>query len=557
MLTDDQIELKNELLAEFKPAEIATLEKHKWHILLNLVIGRPVTKQSNFNPTREEIIAALNGEEVEGSNGQQFKGRRVGYTYGVGKDSSTVMTGVRIIQLMILEEYGVTFYNEPLHDEVPQSEGVYDNMRRGLEKLQMLDDPWVRIKFVVDRNVIQWKQGDAFPPPLPQALKDRERANILVNGHTFSAQGRQTFCGDCNMGLAGFTVDAITADGGVDIYMSGDALEEINAQARRDVPRMLEKFNIPKPEWEEGMTIDGYVFKMLDMLGRKRAEIVHGTKDAVEAGSVDYKKITGDTIYMPFFNKTLRHASKDRMHLFETIGLKFDTVMFGFTETDCGNPRLMAHLFGLIGEHAHGWNYADSVRFYAETHVIPIMKEKEFPEELMQEMSRLYFSDEALAKTRRDIEQWALKNYGLTHENLVAMVYAPFTQINHPDQPYRDNLNRWINYLVESGKPNAHYLHASKDDICVALRTMEENLTPAQKRLTGILTELTGLTFNQMQRLSWKGLAENNFLAADQNQKSDTNTEMLRDAMRKDGLYVKQRQVSLGGKQETMWVSGR
>ena len=316
------------------------------------------------------------------------------------------------------------------------------------------------------------------------------------------------------------------------------------------------KLGIKLPEKTEGLTPVMHDFKVLQEVGHHHSLQVHGSEAEAAKRAIKYEGIQDKTIFMSYFNKRLPHKSADRMHLLaDFLGFDFNTIMFSFTESDCGNPSLMCHLYGLIAEQAYGkqgMTYADGVRLYANNHAIPIMKEKGFPDKLVEIMRRRYLTDSALEETRRGVEEFAAYTYGLTPENMVAMVYAPFTQTNHGANPYRDNLRRYLNYLVETGKPDGHSLQAAEGKICDILATYDE-LTPEQAPLAARLQELTGLNLNQMRFLSRVGLAVNNF---DVKHRSDSATEKLSATMELDS-YVRSHDDEIGGKKIARVTSGR
>jgi hypothetical protein len=113
--------------------------------------------------------------------------------------------------------------------------------------------------------------------------------------------------------------------------------------------------------------------------------------------------------------------------LTDFLGFRFDDFAFSFTESDCGNPALMAHLRGLKCERLYQRSYADGIAEYVEF-ALDLMRKKDFPPELIEQMRERYEGPGAVARMRRAAGDYAMATFGLAETQLVCMVYSPFAE---------------------------------------------------------------------------------------------------------------------------------
>ncbi|RML58168.1 hypothetical protein APX70_03529, partial [Pseudomonas syringae pv. maculicola] len=64
--------------------------------------------------------------------------------------------------------------------------------------------------------------------------------------------------------------------------------------------------------------------------------------------------------------------------LTEFLDFRFDDLAFSFSESDCANPVLMAHMRGLTAEYLQGRSYADGIAEYLEL-ATSLMRRKQMP----------------------------------------------------------------------------------------------------------------------------------------------------------------------------------
>jgi hypothetical protein len=107
------------------------------------------------------------------------------------------------------------------------------------------------------------------------------------------------------------------------------------------------------------------------------------------------------------------------------LGFEFDELAFSFTESDCGNPALMAHLRALKCERVYQRSYADGLAEYVEF-ALGLMRKKDIPAGLIEQMRARYEGPGAVARMRRAASDYAAQTFGLAEDQLVCMVYSPF-----------------------------------------------------------------------------------------------------------------------------------
>lgn len=522
---DQQLqELKDTILSKFSDSEVAGLKRLKKQLVRQyLNLGKNVTK--------ENIVLDAAPEEIA----QTLEGKNLLVMCGGGKDSEVVLAGARALQLMMLEEYGTTFNLRVGIGRQPGMIDVYDNLEHAFDALKLKGDPSVDLFYIDGKQTQPYDKNT----PIPEDVTTIHRDNALVNGHIFSGAGRRTFCDDCNKSLAGWIASGISYKDGADLFMTGDSTTELNAQIRSAVPEMAKGLEVELPQASVGKTQTQHAFELLDTVGRAHSELVHGSEEEAAARSINFEGIPDKTRFVSFFS-ALGYESKDRLDfLTNFLGFSFDSLMFSFTESDCGNPALMCHLYGLVAEHAHGSQgatYNDGVRMYVD-YAIGKMEEKGFPAQLIDKMRERYSNDENIQQMREKVEEYASRAYHFEPEHLVAMVYAPFTE-------HGKNLNRYLNYLVKSEKPDGHTLLAAEGKVRDLLSS-DAPPTEEQGKLAERLSDLTGLNLKQMRHLSNAGLALNNF---DRLHRSNDVTEKLRETMDLDSLYIGKGQLTADGK---------
>jgi len=342
--------------------------------------------------------------------------------YGGGKDSSYTLAFVRAVQLILRQVFGDTFRMRVAtnrHAGMPAA--VMENIDRAYRALGLFDDPQCELLLVDGRQVKDFRVDE----PLPPEVVERNRLDILMTGHRTAGDARPTFCNACNLSMVNSFGLAAGYDGGVDLIVTGDSKQE-----QRDyylwVSRLARRFGL-QPEKDERQGFQGFLAALRNVSQAYFTDI-HGED---ETGVIAEHEITTDIRKgLRFFSiyEDTAYASGDHWELLTGfLGFAFDDVAFSFTESDCGNPALMAHLRALKAERCHGRTYAQGLAEYAEF-AISLMHKKEFPPHLVEIMRERYGGAGDGERMRAAVNRYALDAYGLTEEQLATMVHAPFTE---------------------------------------------------------------------------------------------------------------------------------
>lgn len=346
-------------------------------------------------------------------------GRTVLVGYGGGKDSSYTLAFMRAVQLALAERDGLLFTLRSAtnrHAGMPRA--VMENIDRVYRALGMYDDPSCEL-LLLDGARIHPFRPDLPPDP---AVTARNRADILMTGHRTAAQARPTFCNACNLSMVNSFGLAAAHGRGADLIVTGDSRGEqrdyavwINRLARQvgHNPRAQPRSGFPR------------VLGALDAVGRTYARTVHGEDTPTDDRGV-HTDVPADLSFFSIFDDTSYDSGSHWDLLTDFLGFRFDDLAFSFTESDCANPALMAHLRGLTCEHVYGRTYDDGMDEYV-AFALRLMRHKDFPQRLIDQMAKRYASTAGRAAVRQAVERFAHQAYGLTGTHLVCLVHAPFT----------------------------------------------------------------------------------------------------------------------------------
>lgn len=380
---------------------------------------RDVLSEENLRGVREcaeRMLADLGGP---GQVGQ----RTVLVAYGGGKDSAYMLAFVRAIQLLIAEKHGAVFTMRVVtmrHAGMPYS--VLANIDRAYTALRLYDDPDCEL-LLVDGNEVN--PFDVDRPQSPDVVR-RNRADILMTGHRTFADGRPTFCNACNFSVAAAFGLAAAYDGGVDLIVTGDSPHEQRSYFLW-ICRMARRLGVRLPERDEsGSAGFASVLSVIDDIGAAYFADIHGAGARAE---IEERRVeSGVPRQLSFFTiyTDTAYASGDHWELLTGyLRFAFDETAFNFTESDCANPALMAHLRALRCERLYGQRYADGLAEYVEF-AVELMRSKEIPEHLVRVMRERYAGPDAPERMRQTMNTYAWDTFGITEEQLVAMVYSPF-----------------------------------------------------------------------------------------------------------------------------------
>jgi hypothetical protein len=339
--------------------------------------------------------------------------------YGGGKDSAYAVAFVRAVHLALAERHGDTFKLRVVtmrHGGMPYQ--VMLNIDRTYEALRLYGDPHAELLLVEGEKVLPFDRDRR----MPHRLISFNRIDLLMSGHRTYGDGRATFCNACNVNVANSFGVAARHDGGVDLIITGDSPKE-----QRDYAlwlRQLARGAGQKPA-DARKGFKG-TLETLDGLARAYFQEIHGSEN--EERLKDRGVISDIPTALEFFSiyDYTSYASGAHWRLLtDFLGFVFDEVAFNFTESDCANPALMAHLRGLRTEHAYKRTYWEGIAQYVDF-ALELMRRKNFPEHLVEEMRDRYSTESGVELMRKAATEYAEDAFGLDTTQLVCMVYSPF-----------------------------------------------------------------------------------------------------------------------------------
>jgi hypothetical protein len=340
--------------------------------------------------------------------------------FGGGKDSAYTLAFVRAMQLILDRVHGRTFRLRVAtnrHAGMPRA--VLENVDRAYQALRLAADPDCEL-LLIDGNEVTPFDVDA---PQRDHVIRRNRLDILMTGHRTFADGRPTFCNACNLSVANSFGLAASYGEGADVIITGDSLQE-QRQYARWVNRLARRIAPPgKVDQPSGI---GRLLSHLDRVAQVYFTDIHGP---AAAEAIAERRVTsGVPDRLQFFSiySDTQYAAGDHLELLTGfLGFEFDDLAFSFTESDCGNPALMAHLRALKCERVYQRPYAEGMAEYVEF-ALGLMRKKDIPAELIDRMRARYEGPGAVSRMRRAADEYARETFGLAEEQLVCMTYSPF-----------------------------------------------------------------------------------------------------------------------------------
>ena len=352
-------------------------------------------------------------------NPEELKKNRVLLAYGGGKDSSYMVAWVRYIQGIVLAEKGDTFKLRIITNRHSgMNEKVMENIDAAYRSLGVYEDDSVEC-LISDGLLI--RPFERFLV-MPDAVRLQNRNDVLMSGHRFQADARSTFCNACNLSMMNALGMAAHREGGVDVIVTGDSSRE-QAAYYAWVRHLSRVFDVPEVAKGRGFST---FLQTLDGVSKGYFESIYGVGNTVPGHRVAHELVR-DPVFFNIYQDTAYESGDHWPLLTEYMGFKFDELMFSFSESDCGNPTLMAHIRGLRAETLLGRSYAEGIREYVEF-AIGLMRQKNFPPCLISEMAARYRDDSAIDLQRARATKFAIDAFGLSSEQLICMIYSPFTE---------------------------------------------------------------------------------------------------------------------------------
>jgi hypothetical protein len=336
--------------------------------------------------------------------------------YGGGKDSAYVVAFVRAVHLALAERHGETFRLRVVtmrHGGMPYQ--VMQNIDRTYLALGLYDDPDVEL-FLIEGDQMRPFERDR---PMPHRLTAFNRTDMLMSGHRSYGDGRATFCNACNLNVANSFGVAAAYGPGVDLIITGDSPRE-----QRDYALWIRKLvrSAGLKPVGGGKGFQG-TLETLNELAQAYFKEIHGPENAERIQERGVTSQVGTTLAFYSIYDYTSYASGEHWRLLtDHLGFVFDEIAFNFTESDCTNPALMAHLRGLRTEHPYRRTYREGINQYVDF-ALDLMRKKHFPEHLVDEMAERYSTEAGIEAMREMATRYADDAFGLTTEHLVCMVY--------------------------------------------------------------------------------------------------------------------------------------
>lgn len=340
--------------------------------------------------------------------------------YGGGKDSTYMLAYVRIIQLFLYKEMNQTFKMRIVtYRHCGVTPATTQNIHNAYSALGLYNDPSVEM-LLFDEEEISCFDKDK---PFPLEAKNKNRRNVLITGHLVQGDGRPTFCNACNFGYINSLISAcFYNNSNADIFITGDSNEELIEYSRWVGKISHEILNESEYNQTKLNGFGGYQ-AVKEISGFYFAEI-YGNKPASNTSHLYKQSDTAPQVFSIY--KYTNYASGDHWDfLTNYLGFNFDDLAFSFTESDCANPALMAHIRGLKALYLHKRNYEDGIMDYLQF-AVKLMQTKQIPAHLILKAKERYLRNPGMQAMREKIQRFAEEAFGISEQNLVCMVFSPF-----------------------------------------------------------------------------------------------------------------------------------
>lgn len=376
--------------------------------------------------------------------------------FGGGKDSGFILAYLRLMQLLHRQWSETTFRLHVLFVVHPGvTFGVFENVEALFANLGILASTDVCVAALSLGGLPVRLKLDG----MSEEIVSRFRQDVLIAGHLAQGNGRETFCNTCNFTMMNAVARyVVEGQGEIDFVVTGDSQPEALSYWRW-VQRTSSKLG-------------------LERNGRDRASWAGLVGKLSEINDVYYKSLfgveslEGSPYFFPDVGRELDHSPElfevfgdtryeysAHSSFLESLGFRLREDSFNFTESDCRNPILMAHLRGLLADF-EGRGYLAGVREYLRL-VTHLMERKSYSPEMIALALAPYRDDAGILRRRREAERHAFDRYGILPPQLAAMVASPLTD----DQERLDAWLRWCHpERMDLLGPLAGYLAALRQE---------------------------------------------------------------------------------------------
>ncbi|WP_422418589.1 hypothetical protein [Pseudomonas sp. GZD-222] len=367
--------------------------------------------------------------------------------YGGGKDSSYTVALIRAVQLHLSVLHGQTFQlriANMRHAGVPDA--VMANIDRVYQALHLHNDARVEV-LVVDHRQIRPFQRHL---PFPDAVRDINRFDVLMNGHRTAGDGRPTFCNSCNLAVADFYGRAAWWQGGVNAVVTGDSRKE-QKHYFTWIMRLAERLGLDVAACRR----EGFRGLLQALDGVAQHYFIELFGEGFDQQRAERRVASGSSSAAPEFISIydlVSYRVDDHWQLItELLDFRFEELAFSFTESDCANPMLMAHFRGLKAQYVQGRDYHQGIDEYLEL-AQALMRKKEMPERLIQLALAPYAGGEGKDARRALANRFAREAFGLDETQLICLQFAPFVDQGR-------ELSRFITLCHPARLGDLHALH--------------------------------------------------------------------------------------------------
>lgn len=362
----------------------------------------------------QRLIVAAGGIE-------RISSFKVMTAFSGGKDSAYTVALLRAAQLSIAGRAPGTFnLRVATMRHAGMTPAVMGNIHRVYSALFLYDDP--RVEMLVFDN----QYTHAFEPDLPfsSAGREQNRSDMLQAGHLSAGDARTTFCNSCYLGLAQFLGRAVSWGDGADAVVSGDSRKEQKLYITW-LMRLAQGTGLHTGHWRNQSLQT--VMRSLDHIGQAWLQELYGEG---EEGAVCSRPLLppGKPLNPTFVAINDLVCGKVDEHwnlLTEFLGFRFDDLAFSFSESDCANPVLMAHMQGLRAQWIEQREYADGIGDYLIL-ARSLMRSKQMPVRLIEQAMTAYDGVARIEVRRELAADFAQDAYGLSEAQLVCMLFSPF-----------------------------------------------------------------------------------------------------------------------------------
>lgn len=422
----------------------------------------------------QRLIVAAGGIEAIGS----FK---VLVPFSGGNDSAYTLAFLRAAQLSIAcrspQSFNLRVANMRHAGMTP---AVMDNIHRCYSALFLHDDPRVEL-LIVDHQYVQLFERDI---PFSQAGREQNRSDMLLSGHLTAGDGQMAFCNSCYLGMAEFLGRAACWNDGVDAVLNGDSLKE-QAHYANWISHFALRTGQPDVDWKH-QTFSNRL-KTTDNISRAYYRQLYGEDSETSSFMARPLGYPHKAIVPAVLSVTDLIDCRVEDHwamLTEFLGFRYDDLAFSFSESECANPLLLAHMRGLKAEFLQEREYAHGISEYL-TLAKALMRRKRMPRRLIDQAMAAYDDEEKLQQRRTLAGHFAQDAYGLSEAQLVCLLFAPF---------------------VEGGAGLEAFLRRCHPGMLVAMADLHKALAggAAPEQVVQWLVEISGLSLKSLQNLYGK-----------------------------------------------------